>query len=44
MNEAQIKEMILRVCDAEINSKDKLCRLDSFVGDGDHGYTVERGF
>lgn len=44
MNTAEIKDMILSVCDAEINSRDELCHLDSFVGDGDHGFTVERGF
>ena len=44
MNTTQIKEMIFSVCSTEIKNKDELCRLDSFVGDGDHGYTVERGF
>lgn len=44
MNTAEIKGMILYICDMEIKNKDELCRLDSFVGDGDHGYTVERGF
>ena len=44
MNTAEVKEMILSICDTEIQNRDELCRLDSFVGDGDHGFTVERGF
>lgn len=44
MNTEEIKKMILNICDMEISNRDELCRLDSFVGDGDHGYTVERGF
>lgn len=44
MNTAEVKEMVLYICEKEIRSKEELCRLDSFVGDGDHGYTVERGF
>lgn len=36
--------MMQAVSDAAINAKEELCRLDSFVGDGDHGFTVERGF
>lgn len=44
METKNIKEMMLKVCEAEIAKKEELCRLDSFVGDGDHGFTVERGF
>ena len=44
MDAKKVKDMMLAVSQAEIDSKDELCRLDSFVGDGDHGYTVERGF
>lgn len=44
MNAKQAKQMMLAVCQAEIDSKEELCRLDGVVGDGDHGYTVERGF
>ena len=44
MNAKHVKQMMLAVCQAEIDNKEELCRLDSFVGDGDHGYTVERGF
>ncbi len=44
MNAVEAKEMVLKICEMEIASRDELCRLDSFVGDGDHGYTVEKGF
>ncbi len=44
MNWIQLKAMLLHVCAQEIAHKDTLCRLDSFIGDGDHGFTVERGF
>lgn len=37
-------EMIQAVCEETINAREELCRLDGFVGDGDHGFTVERGF
>ena len=38
------QEMLLFACDAMIAAKTQLCELDGFVGDGDHGVTVERGF
>jgi dihydroxyacetone kinase-like protein len=38
------QEMLLLACDAMIAAKTQLCELDGFVGDGDHGVTVERGF
>lgn len=44
MDTLSVKKMILAVCQTEIDNKEELCRLDGFVGDGDHGYTVERGF
>ena len=44
MNTAETVEMLKFVADAAISSKEELCRLDSYVGDGDHGFTVERGF
>lgn len=44
MNWMQLKAMLLHVCAQEIANKDALCKLDSFIGDGDHGFTVERGF
>lgn len=36
--------MVLKICETAIDSRAELCRLDAYVGDGDHGYTVERGF
>lgn len=44
MNREEIIGMLNVVSDAAINAKEELCRLDGFVGDGDHGFTVERGF
>lgn len=44
MNAQEIREMFLLVCDRVIEEKDELCRLDSFIGDGDHGLTVAKGF
>ncbi len=44
MNTEKVTAMIAAVCKTEIENKDTLCKLDSVVGDGDHGFTVERGF
>lgn len=44
MNTQGLTEMMKAVSNAAIDAKEELCRLDSFVGDGDHGFTVERGF
>lgn len=44
MNTNDIVCMIKNICDATIAARDELCKLDSYVGDGDHGFTVERGF
>ncbi|GKH35011.1 dihydroxyacetone kinase subunit L [Muricomes sp. OA1] len=44
MNVYNTIDMMYEVCDEAISSKDLLCKLDSFVGDGDHGFTVARGF
>lgn len=44
MNTNDIVCMIKNICDAAIAARDELCKLDSYVGDGDHGFTVERGF
>lgn len=44
MNTENTVKMILAICDKTISARDELCKLDSFVGDGDHGFTVERGF
>lgn len=44
MKKQEIINMLIEVCDVAVSSKDELCKLDSYVGDGDHGFTVERGF
>jgi len=44
MNTQGIVKMMQEVSNAAIDAKEELCRLDGFVGDGDHGFTVERGF
>lgn len=36
--------MVIAICNKMIPQMTMLCRLDSHVGDGDHGVTVERGF
>jgi dihydroxyacetone kinase phosphoprotein-dependent L subunit len=36
--------MLLSLCDDLIGAEEELCRLDSQVGDGDHGITISRGF
>ena len=38
------RKMLNKVCDNVIANEDLLCRLDSVVGDGDHGVTAARGF
>lgn len=44
MNTAEIVKMLNAIADTAISAKEELCKLDSYVGDGDHGFTVERGF
>lgn len=44
MNRDQIIGMMNTVSDVAISAKEELCKLDGYVGDGDHGFTVERGF
>lgn len=44
MKTAEIIDMLNAVSTTAIDAKEELCKLDSFVGDGDHGFTVERGF
>lgn len=38
------KTMLIKCSDAIIENEKYLCELDSYVGDGDHGLTVARGF
>jgi dihydroxyacetone kinase phosphoprotein-dependent L subunit len=40
----ETNEMLLSVCESLIAAEKELCELDSYVGDGDHGITVTRGF
>lgn len=40
----EVKEMILAVCREVQQNEQRLCQLDSYVGDGDHGSTMARGF
>jgi dihydroxyacetone kinase phosphoprotein-dependent L subunit len=39
-----IGSMLVLVCKRLIENEELLCRLDSQVGDGDHGLTISRGF
>ncbi|WP_080848283.1 dihydroxyacetone kinase subunit DhaL [Cytobacillus gottheilii] len=41
---ADTKEMFLYVADQLIDSKESLCEIDGRIGDGDHGFGIERGF
>ncbi len=40
----ELREMMICVCDSVAAEERRLCELDSFVGDGDHGVTAARGF
>jgi dihydroxyacetone kinase phosphoprotein-dependent L subunit len=44
INTDQFRNMLSAVCGKLIANEELLCRLDTFVGDGDHGLTVSRGF
>ena len=44
MNASNIKDMFLEVSTKIQTQEEMLCKLDSYVGDGDHGVTVARGF
>ena len=44
MNTEEMIKMLDAISQMAIDSKEELCKLDSYVGDGDHGFTVERGF
>ena len=39
-----VRQILLAVCDRVIREEAWFCRLDSVVGDGDHGVTMTRGF
>jgi dihydroxyacetone kinase phosphoprotein-dependent L subunit len=40
----QAKELLMLAAHRMVECEAELCRLDSYVGDGDHGVTVKRGF
>ena len=40
----KLREMIFAASDDIVANEQYLCELDSYVGDGDHGVTVARGF
>ena len=42
--ENRFLQAILIACERMPAYRDELCKLDSFIGDGDHGVTIERGF
>lgn len=44
MRADEMKKMYLAVCRTLIDKEKMLCELDSYIGDGDHGTTVARGF
>jgi dihydroxyacetone kinase phosphoprotein-dependent L subunit len=44
LSPAEFTEMLLALCRRLLANEELLCRLDSVVGDGDHGLTVSRGF
>lgn len=44
MKAQSVKEMFLSLSKKMVAQEKFLCELDSFVGDGDHGVTVARGF
>ena len=44
LNVKDMHQLLLKICDLLIANEQELCKLDSYVGDGDHGITVSRGF
>jgi dihydroxyacetone kinase phosphoprotein-dependent L subunit len=44
LNAHEINQMLGCICDTLIGKEQELCKLDSFIGDGDHGVTISRGF
>ena len=37
-------KMLHEISDLLISNEKELCKLDSYIGDGDHGITISRGF
>lgn len=44
MNTQELQNMLVGISEQILTQTEHLCQLDSFIGDGDHGITVERGF
>lgn len=44
MNQAKVKEKIIKIADILIENKEYLSELDSAIGDGDHGFNMAKGF
>ena len=44
MNLDKLKKAILDVSKDLTGREEELCKLDSYVGDGDHGITIKKGF
>lgn len=44
IRQEDLKEMLLQICDSVCANEKMLCELDAYVGDGDHGTTMARGF
>ena len=44
INAENLKKIIINICDDLTGREEELCKLDSFVGDGDHGTTVKKAF
>ena len=44
MNTQQLQEMFVVTAKEMMTHTEELCKLDSYIGDGDHGTTIERGF
>ena len=44
MKAKDLKRALIRVCDKILENEDKLTAADSYIGDGDHGIGMTRGF
>ena len=44
MKAEDLKRALIRVCDKILDNEDKLTAADSYIGDGDHGIGMTRGF
>lgn len=43
LNSKEVKELLIEVANMFIERRDQLSRLDSLIGDGDHGISMARG-